>query len=109
MMVNASVDTPAEFEQRIGRAVRQLRLDSGYGQEELAARANVSRIAVQSLEAGRGSRLVTLVRVLGALGRLDLLDTLRPRETVSPMEALAAQRRASRGAVEHPRVRRARG
>lgn len=109
MIVEASVGTPAEVEQRIGRAVRQLRLDSGYGQEELAARASVSRTAVQTLEAGRGSRLVTLVRVLGALDRLELLDALRPRETVSPMEALAAQRRASRGAVEHPRVRRSRG
>ncbi len=106
MMQNTS--TTEEVEDAIGRSMRQWRIDAGYSQEELGARAGVSRSAVRSLESGRGSRIQTLVRVLSALGRLDALASLRPREGLSPIEALAAQRSAAAGRVDHPRVRRPR-
>lgn len=90
----------------IGRAVRQWRIDAGRSQAELAERAGLSRSAVQGLERGTGSRLDTLVRVLRALGREDALDALAPAEGPSPLELLAARRRAERGATDAPRVRR---
>lgn len=84
-----------EWEGRVGDAVRRLRIEAGYDQAGLAERANVSRSAVQGLEQGRGSRLHTLLAVLRALDRLDVLDALLPPEGPTPLEALAAARRAT--------------
>ena len=68
----------AEREARIGRDIRQLRLEAGYDQLQLATRANMSRSAVQALEAGSGSRLRTVFSVLLVLDRIDALDGLMP-------------------------------
>lgn len=95
-----------ETERRIGRAVRQWRIDAGLSQEELADRASLSRSAVQKVEGGHGSRLETLIRVLRALERTDALDALTPRVGPSPIEQLAATRRAERSAGRPPRVSR---
>ena len=85
----------SEWEQQIGDAVRQLRIDAGYDQTALADRANVSRSAVQALEQGKGSRLLTVLAVLRALDRLDVFDAIMPLEGPTPLEALAAARRAA--------------
>ncbi|WP_420669282.1 helix-turn-helix transcriptional regulator [Mesorhizobium japonicum] len=90
----------------MGRALRQLRVESGLSQSDLAARANISRSAVQHLESGAGSRLESVIRVLAALGRLDALDELRPSDGPTPLELLRAQRRAARTTARLPRVRR---
>lgn len=99
--------TPEEIEARLGAAIRQWRIAAGYSQEELAERASLSRSAVQNIETGQGSRLATLIRILVALGRIDALDEFSPRVGRSPMEALAAARRAEQNNSRAPRVRRA--
>ena len=101
-----AIETPDDVEARIGRALRQLRIDAGYSQDELARRASLSRSAVQNLETGSGARLETLVRVLRALDALEMLDMLTPREGPSPIEQLRARQRAER--VRAPRVSRPR-
>jgi len=98
--------TPTELEQRVGTTLRQWRIDAGLSQDELAARASLSRSAVQAIELGRGTRLDTLIRVLRALGRADALDAFTPRTGPSPIERLAAERRAARTEVRAPRARR---
>lgn len=102
-MIAIPSDTDA-IESRLGRAVRQWRIDAGLTQDALADRASLSRSAVQQLEHGEGSRIETLVRVLRALDRVDALDALTPREGPSPIEQLAAERRTRSTAA--PRVRR---
>ncbi|MGV8852496.1 MAG: helix-turn-helix transcriptional regulator [Rhodoglobus sp.] len=88
--------TLAEWEQDIGNAFRQLRLEAGYAQAELAERANLSRSSVQALEQGAGSRLTTVLAILRALGRIDAFDSIMPDYGPSPLEALAeAQRQAT--------------
>ena len=92
-------DNPVSIEDaetRIGLAVRQWRIDAGLSQDELAARASLSRSAIQQLEGAQGSRLETLIRVLRSLGRLDALDALAPRTGPSPIELLAEERRGER-------------
>ncbi len=101
--------TPEEREAEIGRAVRQWRIDAGYSQDELAARASLSRSAVQALERGSGSRLATLLRVLRALGHEDAVDALRVDDAPGPIALLAAQRRAERTAAPRVGRRRAKG
>ena len=50
--LNFSLD---QWEQRIGDAIRQARINAGYSQVELAERANLSRSTVQALEQGVGN------------------------------------------------------
>lgn len=83
--------TPEEWEHRIGDQVRRARLLDDIDQAGLAARANVSLSALANLEHGRGSRLLTLIRVCRALGRDDWLGELEPKPDVSPV-ALARAR-----------------
>ena len=86
-----------EWEQRIGRAVRELRQRAELTQAELAERSNVSLSAVRYLEAGKGSSLSTLVRVVRALDRTSWLEDLAPPEpSVSPIALLRERRATSR-------------
>lgn len=90
--LNLSLD---EWEQKIGDAIRQARINAGYDQATLAERANLSRSTVQALEQGAGSRLRTLLAVLRALDRLDVFDSLMPDTGPTPLELLAESRRAT--------------
>jgi transcriptional regulator with XRE-family HTH domain len=92
----------------LGRTIRRWRIAAGLSQEEAAERASLSRSAVQALERGTGSRVATLIRVLRAIGRDDALDVFSIDETPSPIELLAAQRRAERSETDAPRASRRR-
>lgn len=80
--------TTEELEVDLGQQLRAARLRRNLTQEELAARADVSRTAVRALERGSGSTVRTLVRLLKALGMQDWLKGLQPAVTVSPMQML---------------------
>lgn len=78
-----------EWERLVGQQIRALRLRNGTTQLDLAGRANVSLAALKNLEAGRGSGLRTLIRVVRALGREEWLTQIAPAEpSVSPMQLL---------------------
>jgi transcriptional regulator with XRE-family HTH domain len=93
---NLTVD---EWEVRLGRQVRAARVERRLDQAGLASQANVSVATLSNLERGKGSTLKTLVAVARALGRTDWLENLAPEITVSPMQALRAKQRASKGGV----------
>jgi transcriptional regulator with XRE-family HTH domain len=101
--MNEKAVIDGEIEERIGSTIRQWRIDAGLSQDELAERASLSRSAIQGLEAGRGSRLATLIRALRCLDRSDALAALTPRQGPSPLERLAAERRATRTPARVPR------
>jgi transcriptional regulator with XRE-family HTH domain len=105
MAVDRSRLTTDEWEAVIGAEVRAARIAADLDQSQLATRADVSLGAVKNLEAGRGSTLRTLVRVVRALGRSEWLEALAPRVTVSPLAMLASRRPASlpRQRVSHRR------
>jgi transcriptional regulator with XRE-family HTH domain len=94
------IHVPADdWEAQIGRQLRGLRLRSDLDQRTLAERAGVALNVVKNLEAGKGSTLSSLIRVLRALGRVDWLNSLSPAVSISPMQILKskpARRRASR-------------
>jgi transcriptional regulator with XRE-family HTH domain len=77
--------TPDEMESALGEELKALRLYRNIDQKTLAERAGVSVRALRSLEAGDGSTLPTLVRVLRALGRQDWLETIAPVPTINPL------------------------
>ncbi|GAA1707390.1 hypothetical protein GCM10009808_26720 [Microbacterium sediminicola] len=93
-----------EWEAELGRQVRRARLSADIDQKTLARTANVSHSALRALEAGTGSSLRTLVRVIRALDRTDWLESLEPPAHLSPLEIL----RASEGHSEPQRASRRR-
>lgn len=81
----------------LGERLRELRLKRSWPQATLADVANVSLGAVQALEAGAGSTLVTLARVLTALGLDDWVDRLVPAvSSFNPLTLIDAPQRARR-------------
>ena len=76
---NMTIRTDADIEREaaVGAGIRHARLLMDMDQATLARRANVSLGAVKNLEAGKGSTLLTLLRVLRAVGRDELFDQLQ--------------------------------
>lgn len=88
--------------QELGRRLARLRLERNLTQRQLADDAGVERKGVLRLEAGDPVQIVTLVRVLRALGRLDALDSLLPEAGPSPMELLQLHGRERQRASGRP-------
>jgi putative transcriptional regulator len=70
----------------LGARIQQTRLNADVTQVEVAHKAGISRGALRLLEAGRGSTLASLVRVLRALDRLSSLDSFLPAPGPSPVQ-----------------------
>ena len=85
-----------EWEAVIGAEVRAARIAANLDQSELAKRADISLGAVKNLEAGKGSTLKSLIRVVRALGRTEWLESLTPPITISPVAMLSSKRPATR-------------
>ncbi|MCL2528844.1 MAG: helix-turn-helix domain-containing protein [Coriobacteriia bacterium] len=66
------MDSIADTELEIGKAIRQARIRKGLTLDDTAARANLSPTAVRSLELGRGSTLSTMLKVLSVIGETRL-------------------------------------
>jgi transcriptional regulator with XRE-family HTH domain len=104
------VDEPVrsidEWQAALGQQVKTARLDAHLGQEEVARLADLSLSAVKNLEAGRGSTLDTLIRVLRALDATWWLESLAPDRAFSPIRALESGGRAHVRQRVAPRRRR---
>jgi len=80
--------SPQELQTELGRRMRQLRLSRNIDQRAAAEKAGVTRASLQNLEAGRGSSLQTLLRILKALNYLEGIEILAPEPTVNPLALL---------------------
>lgn len=87
-MADFEFQSPEEIQIALGERLRQLRLRADVTQDALAAKAGISVRALRALEKGEGSSLITLVRVLKALGAASGLDAIAPEPTISPMALL---------------------
>lgn len=81
-------DTPEELQAALGERLRRLRLGRNLDQRATAEKAGVSERALRNLEAGRGSTVETLVRVLKALEYLQGIEILAPEISVNPLGLL---------------------
>lgn len=80
--------TPEELQLILGERLRRLRLDRNLDQRTTAEKAGISEKALRNLEAGRGSTLETLIRVLKALECLQGIDVLVPEPSINPLDLL---------------------
>lgn len=73
--------TDKEVLDRIGARLKELRIDQNVKQKELAERSGLSNFSISQMETGHNTSLQSLIQVLRALDRLDMLDPLlRERE-----------------------------
>ena len=104
--------TDAVVMQELGRRLERTRLDANMTQRQLADHAGIGKATLERLEAGEGAQMTTFIRVLRALGLVDVLDDLIPeRRGPSPLEVVtrrqqrqrAARSAASRRVYDNPR------
>jgi transcriptional regulator with XRE-family HTH domain len=103
-MDDISFMSPDELQAVFGKQLQELRISKNLDQITTAEKAGISEKTMRNLEAGRGSSVETLVRVLKALDSLDGLRLLAPRASVSPLAVLrnagAVRRRVRRSSIE---------
>lgn len=82
----STADTAEEICREIGRRVSLNRRALGFSQEDLAARADVSKRSVERLESGVANpRLDVLVRVCQAMGLVGGFERLLPEPELGPI------------------------
>ena len=86
--MDLSYKTPEELQAVLGERLRAMRLGRNLAQRELAGKAGLSLRALINLEAGGGSTVESLVRVLKALDATGAIELLAPQPQVSPLQML---------------------
>jgi transcriptional regulator with XRE-family HTH domain len=84
----------------LGARLARTRLEQNVSQEQLATEAGVSKSTVERIEAGREVKLTSFVRILRALGQLELLDRLVPEPLPSPIERIRIHGKRRQRAAE---------
>jgi len=87
----------------LGEQIQGIRLSKNLDQITTAEKAGMSDKALRNLEAGRGSTVESLLRVLRALDSLDGLQLLAPKPAISPLAVLRSSRTQQRQRVLHSR------
>ena len=95
-----AVNSDDEICQMIGGRLQAYRLQRNLTVLEVATKAGLNRNTVLNAEHGANPRLITVIRLLRALERLDALDAFLPPPRISPLALLERQgkprRRASK-------------
>jgi transcriptional regulator with XRE-family HTH domain len=90
---------------RLGQELKRMRLEKNLSQADIAQHTGLDRSTIQRLEGGRAATLLTVVQVLRALDRLDLLDPWVHERRATPMMLLeqeeAYQRKKRKRAGRH--------
>ncbi len=103
MLSPLAFSAPKELQQLLGERIKRLRLNRNLDQLTTSEKAGVSEKALRYLEAGRGSTVETLLRVLKALDYLQGLDLLVPEASINPLQLLRQSKTPRR--ARRPRKR----
>lgn len=91
-----------ELQSSLGEQLQRLRLAKNLDQRTTAEKAGISEKALRNLEAGRGSTVESLLRVLKALDSLEGIEMLAPKSSINPLALLRSTKVRQR--VRHPRA-----
>ena len=87
-MSELSFRSTSKLQALLGEQLRSLRFSRNLDQRTTAEKAGISEKALRNLEAGRGSTVESLLRVLKALDFLEGIEMLAPRPSVNPLALL---------------------
>jgi transcriptional regulator with XRE-family HTH domain len=74
------------FLTKIGFFIQSTRLSQNKTQHQLSIDAGLNRSTVSQIENGGGGTLISLIRILRTLNRLDLLDQFNVGPIISPLK-----------------------
>jgi len=78
---------------KLGEKIRQVRLRKDMTQIALAEESGVAKRTIERFEKGASIQLTGLVRILRALGMIELLLDLIPEQENSPMAQLLGEKK----------------
>lgn len=103
----AVTDTVEEVVREIGKRIAALRLSMNWSQQELSARAGVSKRSIERLEQGtENPNLKVFVAVCSALRRTPGFESLLPAIELTPQQIFAHEKprlRARRSLSKKPK------
>lgn len=82
----------------LGARIKQIRIDRGITQAELAGQANVSLSTVVRLEAGSSVQFDSFIRIMRSLRLLGKFNMLVPEQELHPVELLRAETKTKKRA-----------
>lgn len=75
-----------DIQKGIGKKIKEWRLNANLAQKDVADKAGISLITLQKVEKGQGVQLCSLIYILRALNRLDILSPFFEQRHPSPIE-----------------------
>jgi len=90
MKIQDSLTDESVLKELSGR-IKQIRIDRGITQTELAGQANVSLSTVVRLEAGSSVQMDSFIRIMRALRLLEKFNVLIPEQELHPVELLRSR------------------
>ncbi len=71
--------------QYVGKQMRQMRINARLSQQDLADRSGVSRATVVQVESGKGTKMESVIALLRAMNKLELLNNFETQAVTSPL------------------------
>jgi transcriptional regulator with XRE-family HTH domain len=72
--MNANEMNENEILKKIGVRMKEIRLEQNIKQKELAEKSGLSMFSISQMETGHNTSILSLVQVLKALNRLDMIE-----------------------------------
>ena len=82
--MNTNDMTEIEILQKIGARMREIRLEQNMKQKELAEKSGLSMFSISQMETGHNTSVQSLVQVLKALNRLDMIEPFLKDKEIDP-------------------------
>jgi transcriptional regulator with XRE-family HTH domain len=82
-----------EIVKEICQAVKQMRINKNISQQQIAEMSGLDRTTISRMETGRAVNILTLVQVLRALDKLDILNVFSTEQVISPIRLLKEEER----------------
>lgn len=73
-----------EILKKIGAKLKELRVERNMKQKELSERSGLSMFSISQIETGHNTSVLSLVQILKALDRMDMLDAFLKEREVDP-------------------------
>lgn len=89
--INWEVLADPAIVKEIGKSLKQIRLNKNLSQEQLSKTSGLDRTTISRMESGRAATLLTLIQVLRALDRLNILNVFIVEPEISPLNLLKIQ------------------